>query len=135
MTSARFGCEEAFEEALPEQNLHHLLDDGQQPTVVDPNALLQQWQHGLDLRELLVVVVQRVDGVLENLLHQGGLFLTVEVHFAQLQGVRLALSLAELEYDDGVVLACLCGGLESWRVRGVCWGDRVEMLLYAAAYS
>jgi hypothetical protein len=50
-----------------EQQFDHLLENGQQPTVVDSDAARQQRQNVHHLRQLLVVTRKRVERVGENL--------------------------------------------------------------------
>ena len=93
--------EERLDEPLAEQDLGRLLEDGQQTAVMNPDASLQQRQHILDLRQRPVLLGQDHHGVLEDLVHQLLLLGRVEVQLGHLQGVGLALLLAEAEHDDG----------------------------------
>lgn len=45
------------------EDLHHLLEDRQQPAVVHPDAALQHRQQRLHLRQPLVLLRQQVNGV------------------------------------------------------------------------
>mmetsp|Transcript_20675 Transcript_20675/g.66543 ORF Transcript_20675/g.66543 Transcript_20675/m.66543 type:complete len:612 (-) Transcript_20675:398-2233(-) len=61
------GREEELDEPLLEEDLDELLEQRQEPRVVDGDAPLEQRQHLLDLRQHLVVVRQRLDGVFVDL--------------------------------------------------------------------
>jgi len=61
------GREEALDQTLLEENLDDLLEDGQQASVVDPHAPLQEGEEGDDLGEGLVLLGEGIDGVGEDL--------------------------------------------------------------------
>ena len=65
----RLRGEERLDEALLEENLRRLLEDGEEARVVDPDASLEEGEHVFHLRQLLVVVRENVDGIVEDLLH------------------------------------------------------------------
>eukprot|EP00128_Syssomonas_multiformis_P004737 Colp12_sorted_trinity150504_noHs@31866 len=52
------GGKQALDEALLEEQLNDFFEDGQQPSVVNAHAVLQQGQDGLHRRQLLVVLGQ-----------------------------------------------------------------------------
>mmetsp|Transcript_22966 Transcript_22966/g.39356 ORF Transcript_22966/g.39356 Transcript_22966/m.39356 type:complete len:431 (-) Transcript_22966:115-1407(-) len=91
--------EQHLHQPFLEQDLDHFFEDGQQARVVDANATLEQRLDVLHLRQLPVLIGQRIHGVVENLHHELFFVLVVEVQLGQLQGQCLALLLGEGEDD------------------------------------
>jgi hypothetical protein len=62
-----------------EKNLNDFLEDGQQTTVMDSNAFLEERQESLHLRQSAIIIRERLDGIHEDLLDQHLLVVRVEV--------------------------------------------------------
>lgn len=99
----RLGGEEDLDEALLEEDLDDLFEDGEQAAVVDADAALEQGQDVGDLGQRAVLVRQARDGVGEDGLDRVALVVRVELELGHLQRQSLALALGKGEDDDGVV--------------------------------
>lgn len=98
------GREEDLDEALLEEDLDDLLEDGEQASVMDSDAALEEGEDVLDLRELAVVVREVRDRVGEHARDHVALLVRVELELGHLEGEPFALALREREDDDGVVV-------------------------------
>ncbi len=82
-------------------NTEHCLEYGEQAAMMDADAALEQRQHVLHLGQGSILLGQNHHGVVEDLVDQLLLLVSVEVQLGHLQRVGLALLLAEGEDDDG----------------------------------
>mmetsp|Transcript_55723 Transcript_55723/g.136804 ORF Transcript_55723/g.136804 Transcript_55723/m.136804 type:complete len:254 (-) Transcript_55723:92-853(-) len=99
------GGKERLDEALLEQDFHNFLENGQQTRVVYPNAALQERQGVGNLREALVLVRKRIDGILENLLDQLPLVVIVKVELGHLNGHVFNVASRKGKNNDRLVAA------------------------------
>mmetsp|Transcript_8957 Transcript_8957/g.23121 ORF Transcript_8957/g.23121 Transcript_8957/m.23121 type:complete len:409 (-) Transcript_8957:529-1755(-) len=97
--------EKDLDQRLLEENLDHLLEHRKQATMVDAQALAQERQHTLHLRQLAIFVRERHDGIVEYLINQPLLVVIRDVHLLQRYRVCLALLAAEGEDDDRQIAA------------------------------
>merc|ERR1719375_729694 len=100
-----FSREKALQQALLEQHLHGLLQDGQQPGVVDADAAPQQGQHAHDLGQPPVLPGEALHGVAEDAVDQLLLLVRVQVQGGHIHRKTLHLDLGEGEDDHGVETA------------------------------
>ena len=99
----RVGGEDDLHQAPRKQDFHQLLQNGQQPGVVEPDPLARQGGDRLNLLELLILRAQTrqdgLDGLLDEVELAGGD--KVRAHHGEAFGVRLAVVAAEEEVDGG----------------------------------
>mmetsp|Transcript_29368 Transcript_29368/g.69007 ORF Transcript_29368/g.69007 Transcript_29368/m.69007 type:complete len:257 (-) Transcript_29368:1576-2346(-) len=99
------GRKERLDESLRKQNLHHLLEDRQQPAVVHSDAPLEQREQRQDLGEFLVVLPERINGIGVDLVDEVLFDVVGVVLPVQCQGESFAVLLGEGKDNDRIEVA------------------------------
>lgn len=116
----RLGGEESFNETFLEENFDDFFEDGEQPSVMDADATLEEREDVRDLWEGAVIRGERCYRVFEDF-GNGELFVGgVELELGELEGEGFAFAFAEGEDNDGVVVLQHDHADDFGDVRGAC---------------